>query len=151
MAYLLAFLHHVAAFTLVAALAIELVLVNRDVDIGDVRRIALADLAFGISAGVVLLVGLLRVFYFEKGPTYYFHDLAFIAKLSSFVAVGLLSIYPTVTFLSWRRLSMHGTIPADVGARVPVLRRIMKWELIGIVLILLCAALMARGVGHAGP
>ena len=31
-----------------------------------------------------------------------------------------------------------------------LIRRIMHWELAAIVLILLCAALMARGIGYRG-
>ena len=48
------------------------------------RRLALADLVLGVvSAGVLLVVGLLRVFYFEKGAAFYFSSGAFIAKLAS--------------------------------------------------------------------
>jgi putative membrane protein len=54
--------------------------------------------------------------------------------------VALASIYPTVVFLSWRRS------PPD-AARLPALRRIAHLELAGVVVILLCAALMARGIG----
>jgi putative membrane protein len=62
-----AFLHHVAAFALVAALVVEFVLIKEDLTLKSARKLQLADLAFGISAGIVLVVGLLRVFYFEKG------------------------------------------------------------------------------------
>src|SRR5688500_11040710 len=98
MSSLFAFLHHVAAFALVAALVVEFALIKGEVTPANARKIALADLAFGISAGVVLMVGLLRVFYFEKGASYYFHSAPFIAKLSLFVIVALLSISPTVEF-----------------------------------------------------
>jgi putative membrane protein len=96
----------------------------------------------GISAGVLLVVGLLRVFYFEKGAAFYFHNAAFIAKLVLFVLVALLSIYPTLKFLSWKK----GLDPASV----PAIRRILHLELAGVVLILLFAALMARGIGYFG-
>jgi uncharacterized membrane protein len=33
---------------------------------------------------------------------------------------------------------------------VPTIRRILHLELVGVVLILLCAALMARGIGFSG-
>jgi putative membrane protein len=63
-----AFLHHVAAFALVAGIVVEFVLMRQDLDAAAARRLALADMAVGLSAGVLLVVGLLRVFYFEKGP-----------------------------------------------------------------------------------
>jgi putative membrane protein len=70
----------------------------------------------GISAGFLLVVGLLRVFFFEKGAAYYFHSHAFMTKFSVFIAVGLLSIIPTLEFLSWRKPVKAGEIPA-VSAR----------------------------------
>ena len=109
-----------------------------------------ADMIVGLSAGVVLLVGLARVFHFEKGGGYYFHSWPFIGKLSMFVLVALLSIYPTVTFLSWARALKQGTVPPVDAGRLRTLRMLIHAELAGIVLILLFAAMMARGVGFFG-
>jgi putative membrane protein len=140
MAWLFAFLHHAAAFALVAALAAELVLLRSEPTPSTIRRLQRADMALGLSAGVVLAAGLLRVFYFEKGAAYYLHNTAFLVKLALFVLLALASIYPTLAFISWRR-------SAPDPARLPALRRIVHLELAGIVVILLCAALMARGIG----
>ena len=141
---LAAFLHHLAAFTLVGALAIEFVLIRDELTARSARRIRIADAVFGAAAGVLLVVGLLRVFYFEKGAAYYFHNAAFLLKLTLFIAVALLSIYPTLTFLRWRK----GGAPALRSGEQRRLRRVIHWELAGVVLIVLCAALMARGVGQ---
>ena len=139
-----AFLHHLAAFVLVAALAAEMVLLKGEVTAQIARRLARIDAVYGASAGILLVVGLLRVFYFEKGAAYYFHSAPFIAKLALFVAVGLLSIYPTVTFRRW---SKGLAVPQANLAKV---RRTLHLQLAGVVLILLCAAIMARGVGFFG-
>ena len=58
---LLAFVHHLAAFTLVAAITVELVLLERNLSLGQARRIQRADLVYGISAGALVVAGLLRV------------------------------------------------------------------------------------------
>ena len=150
MSTLFAFLHHLAAFTLVACLAIEFVLIRGELGRDGARRLQRVDMLFGISSGVLLLVGLLRVFYFEKGAEYYFHSWPFLAKLVLFLAVGLLSIPPTLEFLSWNRLLREGHVPTLSEERRRRLRRFMHLELMGIVLILACAALMARGIGHFG-
>jgi len=139
----LAFLHHVAAFGLVAALTAELVLLRGEIA-PQARRLAVFDAAVGICAGLLVVVGLLRVFYFEKGAAYYFHNAAFIGKMALFVAMAALSIYPTLKILSWRK-----------GARADerelrLVRRLVHTELVGIFFILLCAAMMARGVGFYG-
>jgi putative membrane protein len=147
---LFAFLHHVAAFALVAALVIERVLTRDELTLNNARRILDADRLFGIAAGVVLVIGLLRVFFFEKGAAYYFHDAAFIAKLSLFAIVGLLSIYPTVEFLKWRKPLRDGVLPVVSEATMQRVRSIIRWELAGVALVILCAAMMARGIGFFG-
>jgi putative membrane protein len=139
-----AFLHHLAAFALVAALVAEMVLLKGELTLQGARRLQAIDALYGASAGVLLVVGLLRVFYFEKGAAYYFHSAPFIAKLALFVAVGLLSIYPTVTFRRWSKQ------PTVTGESLRKVRRVVHVQLAGIVLILLCAAMMARGVGFFG-
>jgi putative membrane protein len=70
----LAFLHHLAAFTLVSALAVEFVLMRGEVDARTVRRLGIADAILGASAGVLLVAGLLRVFYFEKSANFAMND-----------------------------------------------------------------------------
>jgi putative membrane protein len=150
MASLFAFLHHVAAFLLFAALVVEFVLVRDALTLASARRILLADLVFGVASGVLLVVGLTRVFHFEKGATYYFHTWTFIAKLSLFVLVGLASIVPTREFLSWRKALRTGEVPQPSPAKLRSVRAIIHLELAGVVLILLMAALMAKGVGLMG-
>ena len=147
---LFAFLHHVAAFALVTALTVEFVLIRGTLTVESARKILRFDAVYGISASALLIVGLLRVFYFEKGAGYYFHSAPFIVKLVLFAAVGLLSAYPTIEFLSWRKALRQGQLPVADPRKLRVIRSIMHWELAGVVLILLCAALMARGIGQLG-
>jgi putative membrane protein len=150
MAALLAFLHHLAAFSLASAVAVQFVLIRGELDAANARRLSLADAILGLSALTVLIVGLLRVFYFEKGASYYFGSVPFIVKLSVFVIVALASIYPTVQFASWRKALKHGSMPTVAPGKLRAIRRVIHWELAGVVVILLCAALMARGIGFFG-
>jgi putative membrane protein len=145
MSTLFAFLHHLAAFTLVAALAIELVLVRQALTLASARRLQVMDLVYGIAAGALLIIGLLRVFFFEKGAEYYWHSHAFLTKFALFVVVGLLSIIPTVEFLSWRGAIGAGQVPAISAKKLRLVTAVIHGELLSIVIILLCAAIMARG------
>jgi putative membrane protein len=99
-AALLAFLHHLAAFTVVATLAVEVALFRPPLSIVQARPLQVTDLVFGMCAAL-LLVGLLGVMYFENGPHSYWHDAYFIVKFSALVFAGIVSIYPTVTLLTW--------------------------------------------------
>jgi putative membrane protein len=140
-----AFLHHVAAFTLVAAVAIEFVLLRGELTLWAARRLQATDAILGAAATVLLVVGLARVFWFEKGAAYYFHSHAFLTKFALFIVVGLLSIVPTLEFLSWRKATRAGETPVVAAPKLKRVRMILHIELAAIVLILLCAAIMAKG------
>ncbi len=145
MSTLFAFLHHLCAFTLVSALAIEFVLIRSELTLSSARRLQVTDLVLGIAAGALLVIGLLRVFFFEKGASYYFHSHAFLTKLLLFILVGLLSIIPTMEFLSWRGALAAGRVPAIGANKLRLVTAIIHGELAAVVIIVLCAAIMARG------
>jgi putative membrane protein len=145
MSVLFAFLHHLAAFTLVSALAIEFVLVRQELTLAGARRLLVTDAIFGASAGILLVVGLSRVFFFEKGADYYWSSHAFLTKFGVFILVGLLSIVPTAEFLSWRKAVKAGQVPMPGEKKLTTVRRVIHMELVGVAIILLAAAIMAKG------
>ena len=147
---LLAFLHHLAAFIIFAALTVELVLMKGELTLASARSMWRLDAAYGMFAGVLVVVGFLRVFYTEKGPAYYFHSVPFIVKIAAFAVVGLISIYPTVQFLSWRKALREQQVPVVGEEQRRKIRLVLHIELTLLALIILCAALMARGIGFFG-
>ncbi|MGZ3237921.1 MAG: DUF2214 family protein, partial [Burkholderiaceae bacterium] len=100
---LLAFLHFLAAFGIVCTLFFEWLTFSKTPTWIEAKRIQLCDRWYGIFAGIILIVGFLRVYFFEKGSAYYFSNPFFLLKLSLFLIVGLLSIYPTLKFIGWRK------------------------------------------------
>jgi putative membrane protein len=145
MSTLFAFLHHLCAFALVSALAIEFTLIRQELTLSSARGLQVTDLVLGIAAGVLLVIGLMRVFFFEKGASYYFHSYAFLAKFSLFIVVGLLSIVPSLEFVSWRGALTAGQVPTIDARKLRLVTGIIHGELFAVVIILLCAAIMARG------
>jgi putative membrane protein len=146
----LAFLHHVAAFALVATLTVELVLLGGAITLGSARGLLRMDAAYGIAALVLLVVGFLRVFYTEKGAAYYFASGTFIGKMAAFALLGLISIYPTKVFLGWRAAVRAQRVPEvspDVQRR---LRKCVHAELMLVPVILMLAVMTARGIGFMG-
>lgn len=144
----MAFLHHLAAFATVAALAVEVAVFKPPLSTVQARRLQRTDLIFGVSATAVLIIGGLRVAYFEKPSVYYLHDVFFIAKLAAFLIAALISIYPTITFLSWNAALRAGAAPEVSAERTRRVRLCLMLELTAIVVILACAPLMARGFGY---
>ena len=103
-----AYLHHVAAFLVVATLMVELVLLKGEFTLSSARSVLRMDMVYGIAATVLFIVGFVRVFYTEKGEAYYFASGTFLGKLALFIIVALLSIYPTIKFMGWRKALREG-------------------------------------------
>jgi putative membrane protein len=144
---LVAFLHHLFAFTLVASLVYEFIAFRRGMTLEEARRIQRVDLAYGISAGLLLIVGLLRVFLFEKGVNFYINSPFFWVKMGAFLLVALLSIDPTIRYIRWNRALKENRPPVVSETEYKRTRLLLWLEMAGIVIILLAAPLMARGIG----
>jgi putative membrane protein len=142
-----AFLHFAAVFGIVATLFLEWQTMSRAPTLAEARRIQVSDRWFGVFAAVVLVVGALRVFYFEKGKTFYFASPFFNAKLMLFLVVGLLSIYPTIRFIKWGAQTRQGLPPAVSADEYRWIMLLLRAELVLLLGVALCASLMARGVG----
>lgn len=147
---LFAFLHHLAFLAMVTVLTMQLVLLGQDLSLQSARKLQIVDRILGISAVALLVVGFMRVFHFEKGADYYFHNAAFHAKLSLFALAALLSIYPTVQFIRWGKSLKQGQVPQLSDRRRRAMRIIVHTELTAIVGMALCAAMMAKGIGYFG-
>lgn len=141
-----AFLHFVAVFGIVATLFFEWFLLSEAPSHVEARKLQNADRWYGIFAGVLLVVGFLRVFYFEKGKAFYFDNPFFRLKLTLFIVLGLVSIYPTLKFIGWRKEMGQGQAPTVPESQRALLRNILSVELVVLLGIALCASLMARGV-----
>jgi putative membrane protein len=140
-----AFLHHLFFVALFVTLAIEMVLMRQPLTVENGKRLLTVDGIYGAMAGAILVVGLLRVFFFEKGFAYYWASHAFLTKFGIFIIVGILSIIPTMEFMRWRKNLREGKAPDVSPATVQKLRRIMHYELMGLALMLFFAAWMAKG------
>lgn len=142
--FLLASLHHLLAFGLVAMLVAESTLLSRPLNASAMKRLAGIDRGLGIVATLLLAVGLWRVYGGIKGPDFYLHNPWFHAKLGAFVLAALLSLWPTVRFLKWRSALKADPSFVPLSADAAGLRRIVRFELALVAAILVCAAAMAR-------
>ncbi len=144
---LMATLHHLSAFTLTACLVYEFIAFHKGLGVEEARRIQRVDLWYGISAGLLVAVGLLRVFFFEKGANFYAANPMFWVKMTSFVIVGLLSVYPTIRYIKWNPILKDGRSPEIPEREFNTIRFLLWLEIIGLALILFAAPAMARAIG----
>jgi len=140
----LAALHHLLVFALTAMLVSQAVLLRGELRADTVGRLAKLDAGYGLTAGLLLAVGVCRVFFGLKGADFYLHNPWFHAKVGAFVLVGLLSIIPTVRYARWRKAqkAQPGFVPD--AAALATTRTILRIELAGLAAIFVLAAAMAR-------
>ena len=140
------FLHFLAAFGVCAMVLYELVFLTQTPSLTTAKNIQRADMIYGLSALLVVLMGFIRVYYFEKGPDYYFNNPFFWIKLNAFAGVGLLSIYPSIKFFQWKPLLKSKTAPLLTTQPYHILRTLLILEVIGLLVMMISASLMAKGV-----
>jgi putative membrane protein len=139
----LASIHHLFVFSLVAVLFAELVLASGAPDAARLRTLGRLDGAYGALAGGVVIAGFVRAAYGAKGMAYYAGNPVFWAKIGVFVLIGLISIVPTVQLVRWRK---SGKLPDAAALRG--LRRWIVYEVALLPLIPILAVIMARGIGY---
>lgn len=145
-----AYLHFLSIFVLFALLVLEHRLFKLPLDLERARSLVRIDLAYGLSAGAVLVTGLARVFWYGKGVDYYLANSMFHAKMGLFVLIALLSGYPTFVFLNWRNDLKAGQVPQISPGKAKAVIMVIRLELLLALLLPLFAVLMARGYGVIG-
>jgi putative membrane protein len=143
----LASIHHIAAFALVGLIVGELVLLRGRLDADGIRRFGRVDALYGLTAGVVVAVGIGRLLFGDTPVDFYLTNAFFWLKMAAFGVVAAVSVYPTIVGLRWRR-----SLAADASFAAPTtdahhLRRALAVELAVLPIIPVSAALMARGIG----
>lgn len=141
---LLAIAHHLAVFALVAVFAIEFTLLKPGITGDRLRQLGRLDGAYGALAGLVVVIGVLRVIFGSAGWEFYVGNWAFWLKMAAFAVVGLLSVPPTLRILAWNR-----ALKADAGftpdaADLRQTRRLVHIEAAALLVIPIAAALIPR-------
>jgi putative membrane protein len=144
---IVAYLHYLSFMLCFGALVSEALNLKKELSLNEAWKIVIADAVYGISATVVLVTGILRVIYFGKGTDYYLSNPVFYAKVVVFIVVGLLSLYPTISFIGWLKSLQQGQAPKLELLKLNRLIWLIRIELVGFTLIPLLAAIMARGIG----
>jgi putative membrane protein len=144
---ILASAHHLAVFLLVGIVAAEFGLLKPGLDGMRVAQLTRIDAAYGAVAGLVVAVGVLQVIFGGSGWGYYAGNHAFWGKMAAFVAVGLLSIQPTLAIRRWHKAGKDNIGYVVPAAEIVTSRRFIHLQAGLLVLIPILAAAMARGYG----
>jgi len=142
---IVAYLHYLGLMLSFTSLIVEFFYFKKDISVKEAKIVGIADGVYGMAATTILITGILRVMYFGKGSEYYLHNPFFWVKITLFIIVGLLSLYPTITFIFWWiKDLMKDKAPIIKNHQFQIISLSIKGELIGFILIPLMAAIMAR-------
>lgn len=145
--FVLAIAHHLAVFGLFGLLVSEIALLRRAMPAPEIARLARVDGLYGLLSVLVIAIGVARAVWGGKGAAYYIENPFFWAKMAAFAAVGLLSIKPTMVFISWRRRIQTEPTWSPGPGELAAIRPWIMAEVGGFALIPIFAAAMAQGVG----
>jgi putative membrane protein len=141
----LAIAHHLSVFTLVALYAAEFASLRPGLTGVRIRQLGKIDAAYGGVAGLVIVVGIIRVIFGAKGWEYYVANHAFWGKMAAFLVMGLLTIPPTIAIRKWLKAMGTDESYSPPPSEIATSRRFVHIQAGVLLLIPIFAAVMARG------
>lgn len=143
---LLRYLHFLSILAIAGTLTAEAIMVKEKMNRKMIGTVARIDLFYGIAAITLLAAGLtLWLAGIGKPAAWYSRNWIFHLKLTLFIVIGLLSIYPTIFFLKKRKGDPNEEVPVPA-----IIRYSIYTELLLLAIIPMLAGLMARGIGLPG-
>ena len=146
---LVAYFHYLGIILCFGSLLFEKIILKIDLNRKEVISMIIADVVYGIAGLTILITGILRVKYFGQGGDFYTSNPIFWIKVSLYILVGLLSLYPTTTYILWAIPLSKNKLPVLSKNLVQRFQLIITAELIGFSIIPFFATLMSRGIGLA--
>lgn len=141
----IAFLHHLCAFTVFACTLCAWVLWREPLTHSTARYLQRLERINTPAATLILVLGLLRVFLFDKGAAFYFTNPAFLCKLTLY-GVASLQAYPLGQEIKrWARALAEGHAPDVPAAKLRTMRLLASSQLAYVIGMVFFAAWTARG------
>ncbi len=144
---ILAYLHLLAILTMVVFISSEAALCRVQwLNAAVVERLAKIDRVYGIAALAVIATGVARTVWGIKGAAWYWSNPLLHVKLTLVVVIAVISIFPTLTFIRWRKaLRANGALPGE--AEIRKTRKLVMVQAHLIAIVPLVAVFLARGFG----
>lgn len=138
-------LHHAAILILLVCTIVSIYQLRQPLTLPGARLLRRTDMLNGIAATLVLVVGLVRVFYLEKGSAYYFSNGPFLAKLGFYGLASVLSLVPTLEVRRWRVPLQQGQLPMLSDQKLTAMRTVAYLQLACLAAMATFASLAAHG------
>ena len=146
---IVAYIHYLGIILCFGALMFERFILKVNLNKNETISIIIADVIYGIAGLAILITGILRVKYYGQGGEFYTSNPIFWVKVSLYIVVGLISLYPTTTYILWAIPLSKNKLPVISENLVKRFKLIIMTELVGFTVIPFFATLMSRGIGLA--
>ena len=93
------YIHFIGIMSLAACLVMQHLIISSEVKIQEFKKIAFIDIIYGISVLLTLIGGLALWLYVGKDSSFYTSNGVFHMKLTLFIIIILLAIYPSMFFI----------------------------------------------------
>tara|TARA_Y100000589_G_scaffold214639_1_gene202473 strand:- start:131 stop:622 length:492 start_codon:yes stop_codon:yes gene_type:complete len=144
---LVAYVHYLGIILSFGALMFERINLKINLSKNETISIIIADVIYGITGLAVLITGILRVKYYGQGVEFYTNNPIFWVKVSLYILIGVISLYPTITYILWAVPLSKNKLPVITENLVKRFKLIIMTELVGFAVIPFFATLMSRGIG----
>lgn len=133
------YLHFIGIMSLAATLVAQHLIISSEMTKQQLKKVTFLDLIYIISAVLTLIGGLALWLWVGKDASFYSTNWVFHLKLSIFVLIVLLAIYPTMFF----RKSKNST--AEIIKLPKVIIMLIRMQLALIFIMPFIGALIAKG------
>ena len=147
MSAFVAYSHYLGIILCFGALIFERITLKQNLSKNETISIIIADVVYGIAGLAILITGILRVKYYGQGGEFYTGNSIFWVKVSLYVIIGLISLYPTTNYILWAIPLSKNKLPVISENLVKRFQMIIMIELLGFAVIPFFETLMARGIG----
>lgn len=144
---LLALFHHLLSYTVFGAVIALHLMLAPNLNFAQAKRVKVLNKILCIGVFLLLAIGIFRVIGPEKGMQYYAKNWLFHAKFGLYVLLIALIAFHTILMSRWSSALSAGNAPTISNSDCKKMLMSMRLELLVMVFIMVCATLMARGVG----
>jgi len=139
---LVRYLHFVSLILLLAAVLGQHLLLRKQMTRGEIARVQRLDILYAVTVIIVLLSGFAQWLWIGKPAQFYSSNPVFHVKITLFLLVGIISIYPSVFLGKQKKGDPEESIAVPAG-----LIWCVRIELLLLFAMPLLATLIARGIG----
>lgn len=104
------YIHFIGIMGIASSLVMQHLILSSQMDAKSFKKACIVDIVLGISAGLTLIAGLCLWFFVGQEASFYNTNPSFHIKLTLFLLIVLLSIYPTRFFLKNRKKDFYDIV-----------------------------------------